>query len=282
MVPPALVQTMLPGGATALVLTLPSARFQAVLPACLLALQFRCLPSSLKQCCPLPRGSRSGGATRTRLAVPPARATLFPCSSGSALRTCSDGASHASNVASRASVSLHFWGYPHSSRCRFLAVLPALVQTILPVGATRTCSDAAIYASPSGAARMSFGTAIPLSAKFFETMRGSRSGGATRTRPPFPCSSCSALRTCPDGASHASNVASLASVSLQPLALLLAGALTVSHTRHDVASPASVSVHSIASIVEPALGGRPTLALLRTLSQAEFTSPSPSWRLMED
>ena len=51
---------------------------------------------------------------------------------------------------------------------------------------------------------------------------------------------------------------------------------------HDVASPASVSVHSIASIVEPGLGGGPTLALLRTLSQAEFTSPSPSRRLMED
>ena len=87
----------------------------------------------------------------------------------------------------------------------------------------------------------------------------------------------------PDDASHASNVASPASVSLQFfLALLLAGALTVSHTRHDVASPASVSVHSIASIVEPGLGGGPTLALLRTLSQTDFTSPSPSRRLMED
>ena len=72
----------------ALALTLPSARPQAVLPACPLALQLRCLPNSLRQCCPLPRGSRSGGATRTR---PP-----FPCSSGSALRTCTDGASHAS------------------------------------------------------------------------------------------------------------------------------------------------------------------------------------------
>ena len=51
-------------------------RLLAVLPACLWALQLRCLPSSLKQCYPLPRGSRSGGATHTRLAVPPARATL--------------------------------------------------------------------------------------------------------------------------------------------------------------------------------------------------------------
>ena len=55
----------------------------------------------------------------------------------------------------------------------------------------------------------------------------------------------------------------------------------VSHAS-DVASPTSVTVHSIASIVEPGLGGGPTLALLRTLSQAEFTSPSPSRRLMED
>ena len=63
-------------------LTRPCARPQAVLPACPLALQLRCLPSSLKQCCPLPRGSRSGGgATRTRLPF---------------LHTCPDGASHAS------------------------------------------------------------------------------------------------------------------------------------------------------------------------------------------
>ena len=87
---------------------------------------------------------------------------------------------------------------------------------------------------------------------------GSRSGGDTRT-PPFPCSSpCisgSASRACSDG---------------------------VSHTRPDVASPASVTVHSIASIVEPGLGGGPTLALLRSFSRADFTSPFPTWRLTED
>ena len=42
--------------------------------------------------------------------------------------------------------------------------------------------------------------------------------------------------------------------------------------RLNVASPASVTVHSIASIVEPGLCGGPTLALLRTLSRAEFVS----------
>ena len=152
----ALVQVSLPGGTTrtrpddgclavppALALTLPSARLQAVLPACPLALQLCCLPSSLKQCCPLPRGSGSGSALRTY---------------------------------------------------------------------------------PDGALRFS-----PIS----DTASG----------------------RCSDG---------------------------VSHTRRDVASPASVSILSIASIVEPVLGGGPTLALLRTLSQAKFTSPSPSWRLMED
>ena len=69
-------------------------------------------------------------------------------------------------------VQLHR-GYPHSSRCRFLAVLPAIVQTVLPGGATHTRSDAAICASPSGTARVSLGTATPLSAKFFETMLSS-------------------------------------------------------------------------------------------------------------
>ena len=42
---------------------------QAVLPACLLAVQLCSLPSSLKQRCPHPRGSRFGGATHTRLNV---------------------------------------------------------------------------------------------------------------------------------------------------------------------------------------------------------------------
>ena len=166
------------------------------------------------------------------------------------------------------------WGYPHSSRRCCLAVLPALALTLpsaLPQAVLPACPLALhLRCLPSFLKQC-----CPLP-------RGSRSGGATRTRPPFPCSSGSALRTCPDGATHASNVASPASVSLRPLALLLAGALTVSHTRHDVASPPSVSVHSIASIVEPGRPPRPTLALLRTLSQAEFTSPSPSWRLMED
>ena len=73
-----LVQVFFLAELSTIVQTLPSARLQAVLPACLLALQLRCLPRSLKQCCPLQRGSRSGGATRTRLAVPPARVTLFP------------------------------------------------------------------------------------------------------------------------------------------------------------------------------------------------------------
>ena len=86
-------------------LTLPSARPQARLPACLLALQLRCLSSSLKRCCPHPRGSRSdlsqdlggsGGATRTRRGGATRTRLPFPCSSGSALRTYPDGATHAS------------------------------------------------------------------------------------------------------------------------------------------------------------------------------------------
>ena len=163
------------------------------------------------------------------------------------------------------------WGHPHSSRCCFLAVLPALVQTMLSGGVTRTRSDAAICASPSGDARMSLGVATPLSAKFFEIMLSTPAWilfwRCHPHAPPFPSSSGRALRT------HASNVASRASVSLRFLALLLAGALTVFLTRRDVAFPTSVTVHSIASIVEPGLEGGPTLALLRTLSQAEFTSP---------
>ena len=139
------------------------------------------------------------------------------------------------------------WCCPHSSRCCFLAVLPALVQTMLSGGATRTRSDAATCVLPSDAARMSLGVATPLSAKFVETMLSTPArislwqcnphapGGATRTRHPFPCSSGSALCTCPgrclacvqaflssfgiasrrcsDGVSHASDVASPASVS---------------------------------------------------------------------
>ena len=40
--------------------------------------------------------------------------------------------------------------------------LSALVQVSLPSGTTRTRSDAAICASPSGAARTSLGVATPL------------------------------------------------------------------------------------------------------------------------
>ena len=104
---------------------------------------------------------------------------------------------------------------------------------------------------PGGAARESPGSAL-FSAKFSPTLATSTWISFRRCHPhapPFPCSSpCisdSASRTCSDG---------------------------VSHTRPDVASSASVTVHSIASIVEPGLGGGSTLALLRTLSQAEFTS----------
>ena len=155
-------------------------------------------------------------------------------------------------------------------------MLPALVQTMLPGGATRTRSDAAICASPSGAARVSLDVATPLSAKLFGTMLSTPAWiSFWRCNPHAP----SHFHAAP---AVLSAPASPASVSLRSLALLLAGALTVSQTRRDVASPASVTVHSIASIVEPGLGGGPTLALLRTLSQAEFASPSPSRRLMED
>ena len=151
----------------ALALTQQPACFQ-----CCPHVSWRCLPSSLKQCCLLPRGSRSGGATRTRLAVPPARATHFHAAPA-VLPTC-------------------------PGRCLACVTLPRRQAFLSSLG--------------------------------------------------------TASRRCSDGVSHAS----------------------------DVASPTSVTVHSIASIVEPGLGGGPTLALLRTLSQAEFTSPSPSRRLMED
>ena len=135
------------------------------------------------------------------------------------------------------------WCCPHTSRCCFLAVLPALVQTMLSGGATRTRSDAATCVLPCDAARMSLGVATPLSAKFFETMLSTLAwisfrrcnpqapGGATRTRHPFPCSSGSAPRTCP-GRCLACVQCCLAGKRFSPvLALLLAGALTVSHTR---------------------------------------------------
>ena len=185
------------------------------------------------------------------------------------------------------------WGYPHSSRCRFLVVLRALVQTMLPGGVTRTRSDAAICASPSGAARMSHGVATPLSAKFFETMLstlGSRSGGATRTRPAVPPVRATLSMQLWQCSLHvprrclARVQRCLAGKRFSPAFGTASCRCSdgVSHTRRDVASPTSVTVHSMASIVEPGLGGGPTLALLRSFSQAEFTSPSPSWRLMED
>ena len=70
----------------ALALTQQPPFFQAVLPACL-----------LKQCC-------SGGATCTRLAVPPARASHFHATPAVLPAHVPDDASHASNVASLASV----------------------------------------------------------------------------------------------------------------------------------------------------------------------------------
>ena len=167
--------------------------------------------------------------------------------------------------------------YPHTSRRCRLAVPPALSLTQQP-GCFQCCPHVSWRCLPS-----SFETMMSTPAWIsFWRCNPHAPGGATRTRHPFLCSSGSAPRTCP-GRCLACVQRCLAGKRFSPvLALLLAGALTVSHTRHDDASPASVSVHSIASIVEPGLGGGPTLALLRTLSQAEFTSPSPSRRLMED
>ena len=112
----ALVQESLPGGAARTrlddtVLAVPPALALTQQPACFQCcphVSWRDLPSSLKQCCPLPRGSRSGGATRTRLAVPPARANLFHAALAVLPARAPDDASHASNVASPASVSLQF------------------------------------------------------------------------------------------------------------------------------------------------------------------------------
>ena len=69
-------------------------------------------------------------------------------------------------------------------------MLLAPIQAVLPGGATRNRSDAAICASPSSAARVSPGNATPLSAKFFETM--------------LPTPAWISLGSCPDGATHAS------------------------------------------------------------------------------
>ena len=133
------------------------------------------------------------------------------------------------------------------------AVLPALALTLLSGGATRTGSDAATCVLPSDSAHMSLGVATSLSSKFFETVLSTPAwisfwrcnphapGGATRTRHPFPCSFGSALRTCP-GRCLACVQRCLAGKRFSPVsALLPAGALTVSHTLRDDASPASVS-----------------------------------------
>ena len=146
-------------------------------------------------------------------------------------------------------------------------MLPALAQTLLSGGATRTRFDAATCVLPSGAARMSFETMLSTPAWIsFRRCNPHAPGGATRTRLPFPCSFGSAPRTCP-GRCLACVQRCLAGKRFSPVsALLPAGALTVSHTRRDDASPASVS--------KPWWWA--ALSLLRSFSQAELTSPSPS------
>ena len=117
------------------------------------------------------------------------------------------------------------WCFPHSSRCRYLAVLPALVQTTPSGGATRSGSDAVTCVLPV----------------LFWRCNPHAPGGATRTRLPFPRSSGSASRTCPRRC-LACVQCCLAGKRFSPVsALLPAGTLTVSHTRRDVASPASIS-----------------------------------------
>ena len=118
------------------------------------------------------------------------------------------------------------WGYPHSSRCCFLACTRSRHCSLLG-GATRTRSNEATCVLPSDAARMSLGVAIPLSAKFFETMlstprvdlvlavQPARAWRCLPHAPPFSMQLWQCSCTCPDDASHASNVASPASVSLQ-------------------------------------------------------------------
>ena len=142
-----------------------------------------------------------------------------------------------------------------------MAVPPALALTLL------------ICASPSGDARMSLGVATPLSAKFFETMLSTPAWILFWRCNPHA----------PGGATHASQRC-FASKRFSPIPGIASRRCSdgVSHTRRDVASPTSVIVHSIATIVEPGLGGGPTLALLRTVSPAEFTYLSPSWRLIQD
>ena len=109
-------------------------------------------------------------------------------------------------------------------------------------GATRTRFDTATCVLPSGAARMSLETMLSTPAWIsFRRCNPHAPGGATRTRLPFPCSSGSAPRTWP-GRCLACVQRCLAGKRFSPVsALLPAGALTVSHTRRDDASPASVS-----------------------------------------
>ena len=131
---------------------------------------------------------------------------------------------------------------------------------------------------------MFLGVATSLSSMFFETMLSTPAwisfwrcnphapGGATRTRHPFPLQLLQCSPHVP-GRCLACVQRCHAGKRLSPvLALLLEGVLTVSHTRLTLPSR-----HA-----SPGLGGGPTLALLRSFSQAEFTSPSPFWHLMVD
>ena len=126
--------------------------------------------------------------------------------------------------------------------------LSALVPSV-PGGATRTRSDNAVWRCHPHSlrrsdlrARMSFETMLSTPAWIsFRRCNPHAPGGATRTRLPFPCSFGSAPRTCP-GRCLACVQRCLAGKRFSPVSVLLpAGALTVSHTRRDDASRASVS-----------------------------------------
>ena len=139
------------------------------------------------------------------------------------------------------------------------AVLPALVQVVLPARLL------AVLPACLPAMQLCY---MPSSLEQrCPHPRGSRSGGATRTRP------CGATRTRPCGATRTRHPFHAT------LAVPSARATSVPRTRLNVASPASVTLHSIAQIARPALG--PTLVIVGQTS-ARFTSPSPAWRLMED
>ena len=119
-------------------------------------------------------------------------------------------------------------------------------------GATRTRPGGATHTPPGGAARVSPGNASSLPSSLRQCCphpRGSRSGGATRTRLG------GATRT-----RHPFHAA---------LAVPSARVPAVPRTRLNVASPASVALHSIAWIARPAL--EPTLVIVGQTS-ARFTS----------